>query len=313
MSMIRLSKVLPRAVARALRKLRGVWRGFGYASPKRTASAVGEVTPDWRSRIDEAIACPDNAFIPRVPDAGKLQRGFVIMHNGLRVSGLGYYGSGNMNLLLENRGVHEPQEERAFSEVLRHVPPSGAMLELGAYWGFYSLWFAHEVPGARSFLVEPEPENLKSGMLNFRENGHDAVFENAYVGARPGIAHNGTKVVSVDDFCQRHHIDQLAILHADIQGFEVEMLEGASRMLSNKKIMYIFISTHSTPLHRACIDLLRASGFVILASADLDDTFSIDGLIVAKRADLELPRTLAISHKSDALAGSRHSQVGDER
>jgi hypothetical protein len=298
-------RFLPSAIARILRKWRGIWRGLGYASARRTENAIGDITGEWRSRIDDAIACPDNAFIPRVPDAGKLEDGFVIMHNGLRVSGLGYYGSGNMNLLLENRGVHEPQEERAFAEVLRHVPPRGAMLELGAYWGFYSLWFAREVTAARSFLVEPEPENLKSGMLNFRTNGYEAVFESAYVGARPGIAANGTRVVSVDDFCARHHIDQLAILHADIQGFEAEMLQGASRMLPNT--LYIFISTHSTELHRSCIEKLEASGFVILASADLDDTFSVDGLIVAKRADLELPQGLAISHKKDVLAGSRPS------
>ena len=57
------------------------------------------------------IACPDNQFIPRVPDAGKLEGGQVVMHNGIKVGGMGYYGAGILNMLIENRGVHEPQEE----------------------------------------------------------------------------------------------------------------------------------------------------------------------------------------------------------
>jgi len=171
---------------------------------------IGRVDPCWRHRIDIDIACPDNAFIPRVPGAGELQDGLITMHNGIKVGGLSYYGSGIMNLLIENRGVHEPQEERAFSEVLPYI---------------------------------------------------------------------------------------LNILHSDIQGFEVDMLKGAREMLSNRKVDLIFISTHSNEVHADCIELLEAQDYVILASADLDNTFSVDGLIVAKRAEIPEPRSLQISQR----------------
>ena len=72
--------------------------------------AVGRVDGEWRRRIDEVISSPDNAAIPRVPDAGKLQGHVLTMHNGVRVCANGYYGNGILNMLIENKGVHEPQE-----------------------------------------------------------------------------------------------------------------------------------------------------------------------------------------------------------
>jgi hypothetical protein len=38
-----------------------------------------------------------------------------------------------------NRGVHEPLEEFVFQEVLKRLPEACAMIELGAYWGHYSM------------------------------------------------------------------------------------------------------------------------------------------------------------------------------
>ena len=50
-------------------------------------------------------------------------------------------------MLLENKGVHEPQEEKAFLEVLNYVEKGSTMIELGSYWGFYSLWFNKKIKG----------------------------------------------------------------------------------------------------------------------------------------------------------------------
>ncbi|WP_158633564.1 FkbM family methyltransferase [Tautonia sociabilis] len=254
----------------------------------------------WRARIDDVISCPDNAAIPRVPGSGTLDHGVLTMHNGLKVYGRSYYGPGNMGLVMANRGVHEPQEERVFAEVLRHVEPAGAMLELGAYWGFYSLWFHKEVPQARCFLVEPDPTYLACGRANFRLNGARADFTNALVGPKP--AGGPVPVVTVDAFCDCKGIDRLAVLHADIQGAERDMLDGADRMLRSGRVDYVFISTHSAELHRDCLDRLRSLGFAILASADLHESYSVDGLIAARRPGLFRPDPVPISRKGIAPA-----------
>lgn len=58
-------------------------------------------TEDWGPRIRDAAASPDNAFIPRHEDAGKIVDGQMIMHNGLRVGELSYSGPGNRQLRVE--------------------------------------------------------------------------------------------------------------------------------------------------------------------------------------------------------------------
>jgi hypothetical protein len=246
-------------------------------------------TEDWTRRIRDAVASPDNAFIPRHPDAGKIVDGQMIMHNGLRVGELSYSGPGNRRLMAENRGVHEPQEERVFQEVLKHMSPGAVMLELGSYWAFYSMWFYQAVADATCFCVEPAAENLEMGRqnfaLNFGPSPARVSIERAYVGARPGQSEDGVPIISVDSFMEAHGIDRLNILHADTQGFEVQVLEGASKALAARKIDYIFISTHGNQLHYRCLQDLRRLNFAILADIDYLESYSFDGLIVARRAE----------------------------
>jgi hypothetical protein len=70
-------------------------------------------------------------------------------------------------------------------------------------------------------------------------------------------------------------------LHADIQGFELDMLHGAIESLKSKCIMNIFISTHSNPIHYKCLSLLKKYGYFIVAEHNLYESFASDGLIVA--------------------------------
>lgn len=295
-----LKRILPPRLRFLLRNVMGFWESRFYSHPYKAQRAIGDVMPYWRQRIDEVVACPDNAYIPRVSAAGLLRDGFIVMHNGIEIAALGYYGAGAMNMLLENRGVHEPQEERAFAEVLRCLPDDCTMLELGAYWAFYSLWFATAVRRPRCFLIEPSYANLRSGMMNFLRARRTATFEQAYVGANDGTATDGTPVVSVDSFCQRKGITHLNILHSDIQGAEVDMLTGAREMLNHKKVDYVFISTHSDEKHYGCLRFLRSYGYRILASADLRETYSYDGLIVARSSIINAPRAVPISKKTKA-------------
>lgn len=284
-------------VINPVNRFRSYLRSFRYADPKTTENAIGDISLKWRRRIDDVIACADNQYIIRVPNAGELHNGLITMHNGIRVGGLSYYGSGNMNMLIENLGVHEPQEERAFGAVLPHVPDGSTMLELGAYWGFYSLWFAKAVANARCYLVEPKLDNLRSGRMTFTLNACRAVFEQAYVGAVDKTSRYGIPTISVDALCRTKGITRLAILHADVQRAETAMLRGAGQMLESKAIYFLFISTHSNELHYECIDLLKSRDYVIMASADRNETYSVDGLVVAKCKNIQQPKQLSISKR----------------
>jgi len=253
----------------------------------------------WKKRIKDVLACPDNSKLERHPDAGKEIDGVFIMHNGIRILPHSYYGAEvRVQQMLEaTGGVHEPQEELVYGSVLKHVPPSSTMIELGSNWGFYSLWFAHEVPDARNFLIEPDARYLENGRKNFALNKRPATFHQAYVGKTSGVAEDGVATVNVDDYCKTNGIEHVHLLHADIQGAEVDMLHGARRMIDKGSVDWIFVSTHDNAKHRECLHILKQLGYVILAEADLDATYSFDGIIAAKRPGLPGPDTVVISKK----------------
>ncbi|TWT78251.1 hypothetical protein Pla123a_10420 [Posidoniimonas polymericola] len=299
-----LRKHVPQSIRGPVENTLAAWKSRKYANPNRAQKLVGKASDEWLERIAVTVSSPDNDLIPRVANAGELAGGVLTMHNGIRVGGLSYCGAGMLNLMIENRGVHEPQEELAFTEVLKHIKPGGTMLELGAYWGFYSLWFAKEVDGAVCHLVEPHPANILSGKQNFQLNHRGGRFHRAYVGADETPAEDGTRTIAVDSFCTRHGIKQLAMLHADIQGAEADMLHGARRMLTNQQVDFVFVSTHSNELHEECEAKLKRFGYLIMASANLDETFSVDGVIVARRPGIEAPETIDISKRRPATAAA---------
>lgn len=266
------------------------WR-FHRAFPKYRLS------PYWQQRIATVKASADNQRFSHVPEAGMIFKNYQLLHNGLKITLGSYYDYGNTHLLIENKGIHEPQEEFAFAEILPLIPKGGTMMELGSYWAFYSMWFASRVNGARCFMIEPDPHKMNFGKLNFKLNDLTGTFDLGYITNTTNIKRS-IPSYSVDYLMKKHRIDRLNILHSDIQGFELKMLQGCEVAFKNKSIDYFFISTHSNDLHQDCIKKLKGNGYTIVCEADLDASYSVDGLIVAKLADVAGPSLIEISRKS---------------
>lgn len=243
---------------------------------------TGKAEPgDFLGRFREVISDPLNLLIERVPVAGFVDGDLVYLHNGLRVPVAGpgaYYGSFSQLLVL-NRGVHEPLEEYVFQQVLKRLPDSPSMIELGAYWGHYSMWFKKQRPNGGVILVEPDPACLKAGQENFARNGFKGEFIHAFV---------GTGKFEVDAFFRNRKIKQLDILHTDIQGSETEMLQGAQEVLAKRRVHYLFVSTHSQAIHGAIVDGLGRLGYRVEISSDFDvQTTSFDGFVFASSPEVE--------------------------
>jgi hypothetical protein len=246
----------------------------GPALPKAAAN-------DFLGRFREVISDPLNLLIERVPQAGYVEGDQVFLHNGLRVpvAGPGAYYGPFSQLLVLNRGVHEPLEEFVFQEVLKRMPEAPAMVELGAYWGHYSMWLLKARPKGSVVLVEPDAACLKAGQDNFVRNGFKGEFIQAFV---------GTGKFEVDDFFRNRKIRQLDILHTDIQGYEVEMLRGAAHVLERRRVNYHFISTHSQAIHREVVGRLTQAGYRVEIASDFDDqTTSFDGFVFASSPEVE--------------------------
>jgi hypothetical protein len=246
----------------------------GAVLPKAAAN-------DLLGRFREVISDPLNLLIERVPQAGYVDRDQVFLHNGLRVpvTGPGAYYGAFSQLLVLNRGVHEPLEEFVFQEVLKRMREAPAMVELGAYWGHYSMWLLKARPNGSVVLVEPDAACLKAGQDNFVRNGFKGEFIQAFV---------GTGKFEVDDFFRNRRIERLDILHTDIQGFEVEMLQGAADVLQRRRVDYHFISTHSQAIHGEVVDRLARAGYRVEISSDFDaQTTSFDGFVFASSPEVE--------------------------
>lgn len=219
------------------------------------------------------------------------------MHNGIKVIKDGYCGCWMTDLIYGLKGHHEPQEEKAFQEVLKYMPSQAVMIELGSFWGYYSLWFAKQVEISSNYLVEPDPWRLELGRQNFLLNQKEGHFTRGYVGtcnSDAGDYHHANSIM-IDSFIEQYQLRHVNLLHSDIQGAEFEMLLSAINSIESGKIDYFFISTHAQTLHEECINFLKSHHYQILAEHSQDESFSVDGLIVAKREGVAGPDKIAIS------------------
>ncbi len=253
-------------------------------------------------RIRMAERCRDCDGIPKalhaglvVADAAGVQ--VQVMHNGLKMVLDGYCGPWMTDLITRCGGHHEPQEERLFHEIVSRLPESGTMLELGGWWSFYSLWYMQGSPSRRALVLEPDPAHLAVGKRNAALNGLAPMFELGFVGetfaenmlfATEDSGQMSLTCFTVKTLMEKAGFDHLSILHCDAQGAETAVLRSCHDLFAQRKIDWVFVSTHAhqitgDPLtHQRCLSLLRDAGAVIEAEHDVHESFSGDGLIVAR-------------------------------
>ncbi|MEX0940413.1 MAG: FkbM family methyltransferase [Candidatus Babeliales bacterium] len=260
-------------------------------------------------RINLAISCRDCEYIPKVPNAGKIvsidNTLFQVMHNGIYVLYGAYHGQWMSKIIQALRGHHEPQEEKVFYEVLKTMPNSATMIELGSSWSYYSMWFHKFVLNAKNYMIEPNFEKLDIGKKHFYFNNMQGSFFNAFLGKSSDK--NAIFVdwdnkqyqiprICIDDFVEENDIEFIHILHSDIQGAEYDMLLGSKQTILNNKIGYVFISTHGD-CHDKCLNFLTKTNFHIIAEHSCQESYSVDGLIVARHKNYQGLNFVEISKK----------------
>lgn len=264
------------------------------------------------TRLRTTIECQDCSNIPKVEGAGECfgeNQEFQRMHNGVVIRRGSYHGDWMTGVIQNLQGHHEPQEEKVFAEVLAYLKPGATMVELGSFWAYYSLWFQRSVPNAVSIMVEPNPEKLEVGKEHFRLNDFEGTFIRGFVGDES--LHEAvftdwdgkeSKIpqVSVDGLMRDYQLGSIDILHADVQGAEFDMLKGSTKALSDFKIKYFFISTHGHE-HKRCKRFLTEHGYLIVAEHSVLQSYSGDGLIVARSPLTEGPSVVPISLRSVSI------------
>tara|TARA_R110001606_G_scaffold102807_5_gene225413 strand:+ start:10708 stop:11544 length:837 start_codon:yes stop_codon:yes gene_type:complete len=272
----------------------------------------------FEDRIRLAIACPDLAALNPVEGAGEVfeqdgERVQRLQFGGL-VTADTYYGAWMTELISKCRGAHEPQEERVFAAVLDALSPKPTMIELGGYWCFYSIWLGLQRPGASQVIIEPIAERRAVGERNLALNNLAMPIRRAAIGAAPSMLpefktgaeiEKDMPVVTVDQLADEMGWDSVDLLHADVQGFEWQMMHGAQRRLASGDIRWVFISTHrwledgaKIDLHETCRAKLLEYGYTIVADHTPEESYSTDGLIVARAPGVEGLEHVGISRRA---------------
>jgi hypothetical protein len=251
-------------------------------------------------RFKLVISDPLNKLIIKLPNSGKLDGEIITMYNGVKVYQNSYCGCFS-DILLINEGVYEPSEEYLFQKVLSEIKGNKpTMLELGSYWGFYSMSFLKQFKQGTSYCIEAGIDEISSGINNFHLNQLESDFTQGFI---------GNNNIKVDDFLASKKIEKLTILHSDIQGYEMEMLEGARNTLENKLVDYIFVSTHTNDLHYQCIGNLLNFNYKIIAEVDLTETFCEDGIILAVSPNVEMQNIQLPRRSKEYIYNDAHLQL----
>ena len=271
------------------------------------------------------LACRDCDPIPKVegagqiierPDGSEVQR----MHNGVEVVRGGYYGDWMERIITGLRGHHEPQEERVFHELLGRIDRGRpTMVELGCFWAYYTLWFLAAFPDGRAVAAEPDPDHLAVGRRNAELNGRHVDFVRAAAGRadqgeiefeselHPGRRHRAP-VVGLDELIAQRGIDQIDVLHLDIQGAETDLLASESARLASGSVRFVVVSTHhhlisgSATTHQDCLDILQAAGGHVITEHTVAESYSGDGLIAASFSPADRDLEIEVSHNRSSTS-----------
>ena len=251
-----------------------------------------------------------------------------IMHNGVLIAKDSYCGPWMTELIRGLKGHHEPQEEKAFHEVISTLHGATTMIELGAYWSYYSLWFLQKFPQGRALLVEPDPNLLEIGKFNFSLNERQGTFVHAAVSDAPSGplpfkcesdgAVRQVPFVSADSLIEEHGLNHVDLILADIQGAELRMLQGMERTVEQGRLSYLLLSTHDATIsgdyliHDKCLTWIKEHGGHIVMEHTVEESYSGDGLIVASFGGAQqISVSTSRNRASDSLFGSPNARLAE--
>ena len=158
-----------------------------------------------------------------------------------------------------------------------------SMVELGSNQAYYSLLFKSILKDKKvtSIMVEPHEPYLVRGVEHFDMNNFSGIFLNKSIGNN-WVAHLtnfDVETISVDEIIEEYELDELSVLHSDIDGSEIVMLHGCEQSFLTKKIKHGFILTHGLETHLECLNILSKYEYNVVLD-HRENNVGCDGLII---------------------------------
>ncbi len=159
------------------------------------------------------------------------------------------------------------------------------MVELGANQCYYSLLFKHIIGKSvtENILIEPKLSNYERGKNEFKINNCNGTWYRKAIG-KPKCHIKNTafdvNTITLKEVFDTHNINKLDVLHSDIDGAEVLLLDNEYDFFNEHKVKYIFLCTHSSELHSECKQKLEGFGYKIILDESAPSVGS-DRLLIA--------------------------------
>lgn len=192
------------------------------------------------------------------------------------------------------RKVFDLSYENAFDQqMMKDVSADDIVWDIGANVGYFTQKFAEKVgvngqvfafePAQSSYLTLVENcskygnvvcKNLalsnKSGFLSFKDSGVDNDPTNCLIDDESPDAIK-VDVASGDELIMNHNISAPNLIKIDVEGYELEVIEGMRETLKNPRLKKIFIEIHFYELNKrglktAATDIVKTitdSGFSV--------------------------------------------------
>ncbi len=171
------------------------------------------------------------------------------------------------------------------------LTPGSLCFDIGANIGITTVWMAKRA--GKVYAFEPEPSNLARFRDHMRLNrvdnvvlascavsnhegeatfhltqsyGHHSLGE---VRTSPITGHITVPLITVDNYCEKQKIERINFMKIDVEGFELEVLQGAEQMLRQQRIdLVVFevspdILTALSKQAAHLYDLLTESGYCV--------------------------------------------------
>lgn len=220
-------------------------------------------------------------------------------------------------LILTNRSlVHELPRLTPYRKWL-HIQKIKTVIDVGAYIGAFAFAMRMILPDAQIYCFDPLMENISSINKNLGKWGRIKTFQSA-LGNRKGIVQfnlndfrasssilemdprhrkafpettHSTKlevpIARLDDFLPEMNIKQPVYLKVDVQGFELDVLQGAKNTLPNVDFLQIEVTYQmlykKQPLFENIYQYLHTRGFEFAGLID-SLTSPINGTILQSDA-----------------------------
>lgn len=199
-------------------------------------------------------------------------------------------------------------ERRVFESMVRSSSPPRTIVDVGANVGQSASSFAREIPEAEVYALEPfqktfdalraNVQSLKNvhafklaagdrcGMCEVFRNADVTSQVNSLVEARQSTLKNhaaateSIELVTLDRFCQDRFIGAIDILKTDTEGYDVEVLTGATELLAAHKITAVIceVGMDGDPWHTSffkVVNLLKKYGMETAGFYETD--YQLDG------------------------------------